>query len=403
MTRWSREPYLLVLACIGAALVVFVLGVSVVLAAGHSVPAAFWAAGGALLGILTGMLLPGREPVGETRSSGVTRDEPSATGADGDEPAGARSVGGTSKLDDAVQPTGDRPVDRSWSTPRGVVVGLAAVAAVVLALGVLLHAGDVDLADALIFIASTAGGTLLGIYVPSQAPDDDGKPEGTSTSTSDGESTETSLVANGGESDIASGGTATTLQLRRGLLAALAGVVLLSLLGLVLLALLPRATADLARLFHIGSLGLIVVTVVLAVVAVASPPGKQQAWVLTAVVTAVLAFISSTASGLVVDRFTSHPTSSGLAVAVKAYLTSHPTSPAVKNYFSAKVAAPTVKVELGSECTVYLVHLDELADDEPHIADHLPGRSFPLDQGARACGLKRASEVDALAAVLAAR
>ena len=296
-----------------------------------------------------------------------------------------------------MQSTGDRPVNRSWSTPRGVVVGLAAVAAVVLALGVLLYAGEVNLADALIFIASAAAGALVGIYVPRPEPD------GAHASTSGGESTETSLAANGGEPDDAPGGTAMAIQLDSGLLAALVGIVLLGLLVFVLVALLPRATADLARLFHIGSLGLIVVTVALAVVAVASPPGKKQAWVLTAVVTAVLAFISSTASGLVVDRFTSHPTGPSPVATVKNYFSPTIKPPSVKNYFSPKVAAPTVKVELGSECTVYLVHLDELVDDEPHIADHLPGKSFPLDQGARACGFKRASEVDAIAAVLAAR
>jgi hypothetical protein len=188
----------------------------------------------------------------------------------------------------------------------------------------------------------------------------------------------------------------------------IAAVAILVVLGAValLFSLLPRATVHGAQIFHIVSLFLIVTTVGLTVAAFTGPAekrqGLRQGLVAGAVLTAALAFVSSTASGLVVDRLTSHPTSSGLAVAVKAYLTSHPTSLAV-NYFSPKVTAPTVKVELGSECTVYLVHLDELVDHEPHIADHLPGRSFPLDQGAQACGLKRPSEVDALAAALAAR
>ena len=412
MTRWSREPYLLVLACIGAALVVFVLGVSVVLAAGHSVPAAFWAVGGALLGILTGMLLPGREPVGETRSSGVTRDEPSATGGDGDEPAGARSGGGASKLDDAVQSTGDRPVDRSWSTPRGVVVGLAAVAAVVLALGVLLYAGDVDLADALIFMASVAAGALVGIYVPQpEPPQPTAEKLGVSGPERCTEGAKAPCGTNPCESDRSQCDTAKKCGTSYGLPATLAAVAIVVLLGavLLLLSLLPRATVQGARDFHIFSLVLIVMAVGLAVAAFTGPAekrqGLRQGLVAGAVLTAVLAFVSSTASGLVLDRFTKPTVGPAPPVTVKAYVTSHPTSPAitVKSYFSPKLLPPAVKVELGSECTVYLVHLDELVNDEPHIADHLPGRSFPLDQGARACGLKRPSEVDALAAVLAAR
>jgi hypothetical protein len=67
------------------------------------------------------------------------------------------------------------------------------------------------------------------------------------------------------------------------------------------------------------------------------------------------------------------------------------------------VKAPNVSVAVSSDCAAYLENLDALVDDEPHIADRLPGRSFPLDQGARACGLKRASEVNAIAALLAAR
>jgi hypothetical protein len=403
MTRWSREQYLLVLAYIGAALVMFVLGVSVVLAAGHSVPAAFWTVGGALLGILTGMLLPGREPVRETRTSGATRDEPSATGGDRDEPAGARSGGGASKLDDAVQSTGDR----SWSTPRGVVVGLAAVAAVVLALGVLLYAGEVDLADALILIASAAAGALVGIYVPRPEPPQT-LAKSASTTATEGRGKDdrtTGTTKDGGDDSAKVTTTPGPISPGIGLPAALAAVGIVVLLGTValLFSLLPRATVKGAQIFHGVSLFLIVVTVGLAVAAFTGPAEKRQrlrqGLVAGAVLTAVLAFVSNTASGLVVDRFTSHPTGSGIAVAVKAYLT----SPAAKNYFSAKVAAPRVKVELGSECTVYLVHLDELVDDEPHIADHLPGKSFPLDQGAQACHLKRPSEVDALAAVLAKR
>jgi hypothetical protein len=322
-----------------------------------------------------------------------------------------------------VESVDDEPAAPTRSTPLVLILVLATVAAFGLALTVLLYAGQIhragcelhrvagtpgcetpllDLADVFIFIASSAAAALLGIYVPrpappkapavttrAHAPDGDGKREGTSTSTNDGESHETSARVKGDELHSASSGTTTAFQLGSGLLAALAGIALLLLLAFVLLALLPRATADGARAFHIGSLGLTVAAVAFAAVAVARPAGRKQAWVLSAVVTGVLAFMSSTASGLVVDRFTNHPTSPRPVVAVK-------------NYFSPTVRPPSVKVDVGSECTIYLVHLDDLVNDEPHIADHLPGKSFPLDQGARACGLKRASEVNAIAAVLAA-
>lgn len=380
MTRWSRDPYLLVLACIGAALVVFVLGVSVVLAAGHSVPAGLWAVGGAAIGILAGVLLPrsGSAEFGETEGEG-----------EGDAEASA----------------GDGVAAPPRSTPPALVVVLALVAFVGLMLSVLFYAVQtrplLDLADALIFVASLAGGALLGIHVPQPEPPPalveppPGLPSPPGGPTPNPPPTQPKRPEPPPKPD----GPALSLR------AVLAAVAILVVLGAValLFSLLPRATVQGAQIFHVVSLFLIAATVGLAVAAFTGSTekrqGLRQGLAAGAVLTAVLAFVSSTASGLVVDRLTSHPTSSGLAVAVKAYLT----SPAAKNYFSAKVAAPKVKVELGSECTVYLVHLDELVDDEPHIAAHLPGKSFPLDQGAQACHLKRASEVDALAAVLAAR
>jgi hypothetical protein len=280
----------------------------------------------------------------------------------------------------------------------------------VLALGVLLYAGEVDLADALILIASAAAGALVGIYVPRpEPPQPTAEKLGVSGPERCTEGAKAPCGTNPCESDRSQCDTAKKGCTGYGLPATLAAVAIVVLLGavLLLLSLLPRATVQGARDFHIFSLVLIVSAVGLAVAAFTGPAekrqGLRQGLVAGAVLTAVLAFVSSTASGLVLDRFTKPTAGPAPPVTVKAYVTSHPTSPAVKNYFSAKVAAPTVKVELGSECTVYLVHLDELVDDEPHIADHLPGKSFPLDQGARACGLKRASEVDAIAAVLAAR
>ena len=423
MTLWSRDTYALVLAYIGAALVVFVvfvLGVAVVLATGHSVPPAFWAVGGVAMGILTGLLLPRPGPPTGTLNSGGTPDDRSSTRPGGEEPRPTGSTHGPNEPDAVVEPAGDEPTPPPQPTPLVLVFVLAAVAVLGLTLSVLLYAGQIhragcepigvagtpgcetpllDLADAFIFIASSAAGALLGIFVPRPATPQ--TPAESAPAPAPDVAGEARATTSGAQSTPAV--TTTALQLSGGLLAALAGIVLLLLPGLVLLALLPRATVDLARLFHIGSLGLIVVTVALAVVAVASPPGKKQAWVLTAVVTAVLAFISSTASGLVVDRFTNHPTGPSPVATVKNYFSPTVRPPSVKNYFSPTVRPASVNVDVGAECAVYLVHLDDLVDDEPHIADHLPGRSFPLDQGARACGLKRASEVNAIAAVLAAR
>jgi hypothetical protein len=271
----------------------------------------------------------------------------------------------------------------------------------VLALGVLLYAGEVDLADALIFIASAAAAMLLGIYVPRPEP-----PQTLTEGRDDAitQTTEKQPVVQSSKKDTDSDGAS---GLRTGEMAGAVAVAVVVLAACALLSLLPSATADAARWFQSASLVFIVVAGGLTVAAFTGPAAKRQGLrqklVAGAVLTAVLAFISSTASGLVVDRFTSHPTGPSPVATVKNYFSPTVRPPSVKNYFSPKVAAPTVKVELGSECTVYLVHLDELVDDEPHIAEHLPGKSFPLDQGARACGFKRASEVDAIAAVLAAR
>ena len=112
MTRWSREPYLLVLACIGAALVVFVLGVSVVLAAGHSVPVALWAVGGAAVGILAGVLLP-RSGSADGTSDSPTPEDPTPPDEDGEQPLVAGSAD-TEGEDDAEH----RPRSREPSTRR---------------------------------------------------------------------------------------------------------------------------------------------------------------------------------------------------------------------------------------------------------------------------------------------
>lgn len=73
----------------------------------------------------------------------------------------------------------------------------------------------------------------------------------------------------------------------------------------------------------------------------------------------------------------------------------------VTNYFSPAVKPAPVKVVPRPSCVVWLADLDLLVDDEARVAQRLPGRSFPVDAGATACGLKRGSQVKALAALLA--
>ena len=92
MTRWNQNPFVVVLACIGGALVVFVLGASVVLATGNSVPAALWAVGGAAIGILAGVLLPRTGPVNGTPDSRATPEDPSPSRWDGEQPHAAGSA-----------------------------------------------------------------------------------------------------------------------------------------------------------------------------------------------------------------------------------------------------------------------------------------------------------------------
>jgi phosphate/sulfate permease len=46
-----------------------------------------------------------------------------------------------------------------------------------------------------------------------------------------------------------------------------------------------------------------------------------------------------------------------------------------------------IRRQAAVDCVTYLGELDQLLDDEPKIASQLPGRSVPLDAGAKACGL----------------
>jgi hypothetical protein len=246
-----------------------------------------------------------------------------------------------------------------------------------------------DFAGVLIFIASGASGTLLGIYVqrpaPPQAPAEDSRQRAPG---GDGKGEVSPDTPNGGASPSFPGGT-TPNPTRLAAIAAIAVLVLF--VAFVLLSLLPRATTAGARAFSIGSLVLTLATIGLTAVAFISPPGKKQRWILSAVLTAVLAFMSTTASGLVLNRVKNSPTGPP-SVAVTA-----------QNYFSPTVRPAAVTVDAGTDCAVYLANLDLLVDDEPNVAAHLPGKSLPLEQGALACGLSQASDINALAALLAKR
>lgn len=397
MRRGSREPYWLVLACIGATLSVVALGAVVVLAMGHAVAPAFWAVGGVAIGILVSVVLPRPGAPPDQPVSDAGTQGPHAADAEEDKP---RALAGS----------GDDGLTTAWRyTPLLPVLAIAAVAVLGLTLSVLLYTGEIhragcqlgglvrdwgcdqpllDLADVFIFIGSGAAGALLGLCVP-QFP-----PQVSAAKSSPAPDVRTEKFSQAAPKDTSASApeqAEAALKLGGGLLATLVGIVLLSLVVFVLLALLPRATASGARAFNIGSLGLTVAAVSFAAVATLRPTGKKTPWVLSAVVTAVLAFMSSTASGLVVNRFTSHSAGPGAGVTVTNYVV-NPES-----------GTPSVTVaDTRSECVIYLAHFDDLVDDEPHIAELLPGKSFPFDQGARACGLKSAREMNAIAAALAA-
>jgi len=416
MTRWSRNPYSLVLACIGAALVLFALGVAAVLASGHPVSPAFWAVGGAGVGILVGVLLPLPGHRSDISNSGGTGADPgSVPTASGALPAAGGAPAATAPTASGAQPPPEdpasgEPAESPRPTPPVLVVILALVAAVGLVLSGLFYARVVtpaacqlrefsgtpgcetqllDFAAVLIFIASAAGGAMLGIYVPRPAP-----PE----APADESRRREPIVAGKGNpphplktGEPPDGPEKRSLSLL-GLAAIVAIAALVVLVAFVLLSLLPRATATGARVFNIGSIVFTLATIGLAVGAFILPE-RKRGLIASAVLTAVLAFVSSTASGLVVDRLK-------IPVTAKNY---NYFSPTAKNYFSAIVKPPSVTVNSGSDCAVYLANLDSLVDDEPHVARHLKGRSLPLDPGAQACDLKRTSDVNALAAWLAER
>ena len=71
--------------------------------------------------------------------------------------------------------------------------------------------------------------------------------------------------------------------------------------------------------------------------------------------------------------------------------------------FSPTVTAPPGPTNTKPGCVQYLVALDDLVDDEPNVGAHLPGGSLPLDQGAKACGLKNSKEIRSIVSYLARR
>lgn len=77
--------------------------------------------------------------------------------------------------------------------------------------------------------------------------------------------------------------------------------------------------------------------------------------------------------------------------------------------FTAKSKPPqplTIRVTMPAaltNCVGYYAELDQLVDDEPHVASHLPGGSFPLDATAKACGLRNKRDLRALIDALARR
>jgi hypothetical protein len=80
----------------------------------------------------------------------------------------------------------------------------------------------------------------------------------------------------------------------------------------------------------------------------------------------------------------------------------YPTNPNILQ-FSPVIQSALVNDLARTDCIAYLAELDQLVDDAPNVAKHLPGGSLPVDGGARACGLKSHAAVDALATYLAHR
>lgn len=71
--------------------------------------------------------------------------------------------------------------------------------------------------------------------------------------------------------------------------------------------------------------------------------------------------------------------------------------------FSPTITQPSAHTMTALDCVLYLAALDYLVDDEPNVASHLPSGVLPVDQGARACGLKTESQLRDIASFLAQR
>lgn len=142
---------------LGAALVVFMAGVTAAVAAGQTPPTALWAAGGAVSGALVGLLLP-------------------APGSRERHEAAAKIAKGAQKNDEAVKH--EEQAAAAPDTTQTVRV-LASIFVILLLLSILLGAGVVhattafgaeplkEITKAVLALASAAGSALIGIYAPS--------------------------------------------------------------------------------------------------------------------------------------------------------------------------------------------------------------------------------------------
>ena len=136
--------YRIAVASVGVALVAFLVGVSVVLANGHTVPGHLWDAGSAIAGALLGILVP--EP-----------SKPAALAADAFVPAGSAFSRAARSVWRGAKAAGHEV----WAN-RSITV-LTAIFGLTTAFGI------VDNVSLLQQLASASGGALIGQLAPSPA------------------------------------------------------------------------------------------------------------------------------------------------------------------------------------------------------------------------------------------
>lgn len=156
MIEKSSTTNLVVLG-LGAALVVFMAGVTAAVAAGQTPPTALWAAGGAVSGALVGLLLP-------------------APGSKERHEAAARIAAGAHKDEEAVNH--EEQAAAAPDTKQTVRV-LASIFVILLVGSIVLGAGVIhptatfgaeplkEITKAVLALASAAGSALIGIFAPS--------------------------------------------------------------------------------------------------------------------------------------------------------------------------------------------------------------------------------------------